>query len=185
MAGDEGAVAARQAQHVGDHALGDMDRAAVEVAEVVFEANDAGLVFERQRRAVFGVEQVRRHRGVLLMDEPQVGGDKTTVAHSARCRQRGRGQRMARDDLVEQRHRPRRLGQRRRRQRSRCAAAEFEQATGTDDLRGQRVAVSEQFIQLDRLAARQSVGQAQVGAGQQAGVVGVLAVDALETCGDR
>ena len=64
------------------------------------------------------------------------------------------------------------------------ALAEAQQAAALQDRRGERVAALHELVDGDRLARLDAVEEAEVGRGEEADVVGVLAVDALEALGD-
>jgi hypothetical protein len=132
-----------------------------------------------------GIEHVRRHAGVVLVDEAPVGAHEAAVADLRIAGRDWRGQQVAADDLLVQRHRPRVGGQRHGLRVAQVRLPELEQAAGTQDGGGQRFAALQQFVDGHRFAARQPVGQRHVGGGEQADVVGVLPVDALEAPGDH
>ncbi len=165
---DEVAVRLGQLLHAADQATRHVHRAALDVGMVVLEADDALRIVQRVAVTEMPVQQRSAHAGVDLVDEAPVG------AHEAGL------QRMALDDLVEQRFRavrwPRRFARR--------PQAMGQQPAGAQDGRGLRLAIDEQLVERDVIAAPNAIDQTQVGAGQQAQVVGVLAVDALEALGD-
>jgi hypothetical protein len=164
---DEVAVRLCQPPHAADQAIGDMHQAAFDMGMVVLETDDAGRVVQAIARTEMLLQQRRAHAGVDLMDEAPVG------AHEAGL------QRMALGDLPEQRLRPL-LQPGRRGGRSQPIGR---QPAGAQDRRGLRLAAGEQLVERDVFAALDARQQAEVGAGEQPQVVGVLAVDALEALG--
>ncbi len=76
-------------------------------------------------------------------------------------------------------------GLRCRRRAAQVPLPEPQQAAAAQDGRGQRLATLQQFLERDRLAAADALQQPEVGRGEQADVVGVLPVDALEALGDH
>src|SRR4030095_6875611 len=62
--------------------------------------------------------------------------------------------------------------------------AEGEKPAAAQDLRGERVASGDELLDVEGLARFDPRDQPEVGGGEEADVVGVLAVDALEALGD-
>ena len=141
-----------------------------------------------QRRAERRVQQVRAHAGVVLVDEAPVGAHERAVAGR---RRRGVTSVAARGA--------------RRSSRTACAAASGARRRHARSWRASRIArwpyasrpplrriaaasasrPASELVDGDRLAARDALDQAEVGRREQADVVGVLPVDALEALGDR
>jgi hypothetical protein len=92
-----------------------------------------------------------------------------------------RVQQVALHDLLEQRQRTRCRGQRHRPGVTQVLGAEAQQPAAAQDRGRERVAPGDQFIDGEGLAALQPLQQAEVGRGEQADVVGVLAVAAARS----
>jgi hypothetical protein len=75
------------------------------VRQVVLEGDDRGRVVQRDAAVERLVEQMRAHARVVLVDEAVVGRDEAALADAQLRGGIGGGERMARDDLVEQRAR--------------------------------------------------------------------------------
>jgi hypothetical protein len=182
---DERPVRTAHRHDVRHQAATDVRRALGDIRGVVLERDDAVGLLQGERGAEGRVEQVRAHAGVVLVDEAPVGTNERAFAglRIRRC-ELGR-ERMAGDDLLEQ-------GARCRRQRfpgsgphiAHPALAEAQQAAALQDRRRERVAPLYQLVDRDRLACFDAVDETEIGRGEQADVVCVLAVDALEALGD-
>ena len=157
-------------------------RAAVHVRQVVLEGDD-----RRRARAApavcrsVGFEQVRRHAGVVLVDEAQVGTHEAAFARVGA--RRGGRERMAMHDLLEQRRgadagaAPAHVALAAARSFSSPPARTIALAKSS-----RPCSSSSSSIASPRTDA---IEQAEVGAREQPDVVGVLAVDALEALGDH
>src|SRR3712207_548908 len=66
----------REFTHARDQSTFDVHRAAVDVREVVLEADDRARILQRRRAAESFMQHVAAHAGVVLMDEPVVGPDE-------------------------------------------------------------------------------------------------------------
>ena len=103
---------------------------------------------------------------------------------SARAGVRGGPQRVARHDLLEERARARIAGVGGHPEVAHVALAEAKQAAFAQDRRGQSVAARDELLDVDRLASLDARDEPEVRGGEQADVVGILPVDALEALGD-
>jgi hypothetical protein len=183
-------------QHVGHQAAAQVRRALADVVGVVLEHHDAGRIVQLQRGgqplAEGGAQHVCAHAGVVLVDEAPVRAHEGAAAHRRPGRGHGRGQGMARHDLLEQRARPVGVGvgigigfSFTDTHAAQLLLAEAQQPACAQDGRGQRIAPGHQLVDGDRLARLDACHQPQVRAGEQADVVGVLPVDALEALRDH
>jgi hypothetical protein len=171
------------AVHVGHQAAAHVRRALLHIGRVVLEHDDARRIVQGERPAEGGVQHVRGHAGVVLVDEAPVRLHEGAIAGRGVGRGQLGGQRVAIDDLLEQRARPgARVG--RAPDPAHVGLAEAQQAAAAQDRAGQRVASRHQFVERDRIARSDAVDQAEVGGGEEPDVVGVLTVDALEALGD-
>ena len=136
---------------------------------MVLERDDAARLVQRQPVAERVIEHVRAHAGVVLVDEAQVGAHEAALAGLQARRRVGRGERVAIDDLLEQRARRRvilRGSHRPQRHVAQLGLAVGQQATDPQDRRGQGIAPGKQLLERDRLAALDAFDQPEVGAGQ-------------------
>ena len=127
--------------------------------------------------------EVRAHAREVVVREAPVGGDEHALAW---CQVVRRCHLAPRDDLVDQRART--VVVRRRRDVHAADArqlrlAVFQEAAGADHLLRHFVAAGEERVERNRLPRRDAREDREVGRGQDADVVGVLAVDALEALG--
>ena len=166
---DEVAVRRREPAHAADQTLRDVHRAALDIRQMVLEANNAGRFVQRIRIARMLREQVRAHAGVVLVVEAQVRSCESGT-HA-----------MALDDLLEQGLRPRVCET----DGEFVAESVAQHSAGAHDRRSLRLAAGQKLVERRRLAAFEPLDQPEVGARQQAEVVGVLSIDALEALGDH
>ncbi|SOY63139.1 hypothetical protein CBM2587_B60170 [Cupriavidus taiwanensis] len=167
-----------------DQPAAHMGRAFADIGGVVLEHHDAVRVFELQRLAERRVQHVGAHAGVVLVDKAPVGAHENAVAGHRAGRRDRRCQQMPLDDFLEQRLRPGGQGRGRGFDVAQVGLPEPEQPAVAQDRCGERIAPGHQRVRVDGLALLQPGDQAEVGRGEQADIVGVLAVDALEAAGD-
>ncbi len=177
----EAAMALHQVGHARQQAVAHMREALRRQHQVILEGDDVVGLVQRGRLAEGAVHQVRAHAGEVVVREAPVGRHEHALAALGGWRAR---QQMAGDDLLHQRARrgaggfpgapcaPRRRPARR--------AAIGQQSAGADHLLGQRVAPAQEGLDGNRLARQHAVQHREIRGGQDADVVAVLLVDALE-----
>lgn len=102
MALDESALGPHHGVHVGHQPGAQVGRAFVHVGRVVLEDHDDLRLVRRMAGAQGAVQHVRRHAGVVLVDEAQVGAHEAALADH-RIARRGIGaQQVAPHDLLVQ-----------------------------------------------------------------------------------
>ncbi len=176
------AMALHQVGHPWQQAVAHVRVALCRQHQVVLEGNDVVRLVQLRRLAEGAVHQVRAHAGEIVMGEAPVGRHEHALAALGGCRA---GKQMADDDFFHQRARRGIAGARRAQRTLACrrpcrGAAIRQQAAGADHLLGQRVAPGQERLDGDRLARQHAVQHGEIRGGQDADVVAVLLVDALE-----
>ncbi len=180
----EGAVRVGQGADLRQQAALDMRLAAVGVGVVVLEAQDGVGLVQAQRVPERGAQHEAAHGGVDVMDEAQVGAHEAALAGRDGRGHVGRAHGVPGQDLGGQGLRARRQQVGRPHVAQPCPPV-GEQPAGPQHGGGDGIAAGHQLLDVDRVSRPDAVDQVHVGGGEQAQVVGVLAVDALERPGDH
>ena len=152
--------------------------------QVVDEGNDLLRALDGSLGAEGLVHEMGGHAGEVIMAEAPVGGKEEAVA---RLDLAGRHHLVAGDDLFGQGERPgaaSNLGGTRRLLARKMRLAVGQQATGADDILRHLVAAFEKLLKRNRFFGGDAVEDREISGGQNAEIVAVLAVDALEAAGD-
>ena len=184
MIGDEIPVRAGQFPHLRQQAALYMRPAAMDVRIMVLERQHGFRFVQAQLRAEGFTQHEAAHRGVYVVDETDIRAHEHSRTGSLVRRAVRRRDRMARQDLCHQGLRSFMWNGRGRHRREPFRAVAQQPAAAQH--RGRDcVAAGHQLRDIDRLAAPDALDQAQVGRGEQAHIVGVLAVEPLETFSDH
>ena len=150
---------------------------------MVLERDDVIRRVQRRRLAERAMHQVRTHAGEIVVRETPVGGNEHAVAALGAFRAR---MQMPLDDLFDERLWL--TGARAYFARARRGPvgklAVREQPAAADDLLREGVAAAQEFVDRHRLARENAVEHGEIGGGQNADVVAILLIDALETLRD-